>query len=226
MVTKLRRLLFGDAQTKRSLPDPPQWSGSPSRTGRGRPSGRCLRSRPPADLCHVLQNREDLGHDFCSLHQKIFLSIDGFQRHSARGCPARPGFPILVPACTDVMQFYNTRFSGELQYFAVQLYRFSTNALLLTQQLAHGIAGQRLCGALHRADALVQRQGAVQLGDEGADGLLLVRLAADDGTDLLAHLLDDALLDVGALAQQLLQLFGLTFSPLSRMMRFFLRPVM
>ena len=31
---------------------------------------------------------------------------------------------------------------------------------------------------------------------------------ADDGTDLLAHLLDDALLDVGALAQQLLQLFG------------------
>ena len=70
------------------------------------------------------------------------------------------------------------------------------------------VAGQRLGAELHGAHPLVERQGAVGLGDEIADGLLVGLAAVDDGTDLLALLPDDAFLDGLALGQQIFQFFG------------------
>ena len=103
---------------------------------------------------------------------------------------------------------------------------FSLFYCLFAQQLPQSVAGQGLSGELHGTDALIQRQAAVGLGDEGSDLFLLILRAVDDGTNFLALLLHDALGDGRAEGQLLFQLFGLTFSPLARMMRFFLRPVM
>ena len=63
---------------------------------------------------------------------------------------------------------------------------------LFPQQLAHGVPGQRLSGKLHSGHPLVEGQGAVGLGDEIPDGLLLVGVAVDDGADLLALFPDEA----------------------------------
>ena len=84
-----------------------------------------------------------------------------------------------------------------VSFFAVSSY------LLLPQQLAQSVAGQRFGGELHSTDALIQRQAAVHLGDEGPDLFLLVLGAEDDGTNFLALLLHDALGDGRAEGQLL-----------------------
>ena len=80
--------------------------------------------------------------------------------------------------------------------------------MLLAQQLPQRVAGQGLSGELHSTDALIQRQAAVHLGDEGSDLFLLILRAVDDGTNFLALLLHDALGDGRAEGQLLFQLFG------------------
>lgn len=80
--------------------------------------------------------------------------------------------------------------------------------MLLAQQLTQSVAGQGLNGKLHGTDALIQRQAAVHLDDEGSDLFLLILRAVDDGTNFLALLLHDALGDGRAEGQLLFQLFG------------------
>ena len=85
---------------------------------------------------------------------------------------------------------------------------FSLFYCLFAQQLTQSVAGQGLNGELHGTDALIQRQAAVHLGDEGSDLFLLILRAVDDGTNFLALLLHDALGDGRAEGQLLFQLFG------------------
>ena len=50
---------------------------------------------------------------------------------------------------------------------------------LLAQQLTQSVAGQGLNGELHGTDALIQRQAAVHLDDEGSDLFLLILRAVE-----------------------------------------------
>ena len=85
--------------------------------------------------------------------------------------------------------------------------RAGLSCCLFAQQLAGAGTGQRLGAELHGAHPLIQRQGAVGGGDVLPHFLLLCFLAVDDGTDLLALFLDDALFHRRALGQQAFQLF-------------------
>ena len=98
---------------------------------------------------------------------------------------------------------------------------------LFPQQFAHCVPGQGFRAEFHRRHPLIERQGAVGVGDEIPDGLLLVFLAVDNGADLLALFPDDAFLDGLALGQQIFQFFGAdVLTVVEDDDIFFLRPVM
>ena len=84
----------------------------------------------------------------------------------------------------------------------------SIASVSLAQQLACTVARQRLGAELHCTHTLVQRQGAVCLGDKVPHLLLFVLVAIDHHADLLAHFFYNTFLHGFALAHDAFQLFG------------------
>ena len=104
------------------------------------------------------------------------------------------------------------QFIQKLRYVAIfrwNIIRISRLGIIhLAQQLACTVARQRLGAELHCAHTLVQRQGAVCLGDKVPHLLLFVLVAIDHHADLLAHFFYNTFLHGFALAHDAFQLFG------------------